>query len=90
MKIFIGYLITINIVSYFLCWYDKLSAIKHKYRLSEKFLFGISAAGGAFGFYAAMYIFRHKTKHKHFVTGIPLLGIVWLITIAAVAIIMNH
>ena len=35
MIIFILYLILINIFGYFICWYDKMRAIHHKYRVSE-------------------------------------------------------
>ena len=81
MIIFILYLILINIFGYFICWYDKMRAIHHKYRVSEKFLFAVAMAGGVFGIHLAMYIFRHKTKHRTFTTGMPLFGAVWLLSL---------
>ena len=62
MIIFILYLILINIFGYFICWYDKMRAIHHKYRVSEKFLFAVAMAGGVFGIHLAMYIFRTQDE----------------------------
>ncbi len=41
-------------------------------------------AGGVFGIHLAMYIFRHKTKHRTFTTGMPLFGAVWLCVIVVI------
>ena len=84
MTIFILYLILIKIFGYFICWYDKMQAIHRKYRVSEKFLFAVAMAGGVFGIHLAMYIFRHKTKHRTFTTGMPLFGAVWLCVIVVI------
>lgn len=90
MVLFILYLILVNIFGYIICWYDKMQAIHRKYRVSEKFLFAVAMVGGAFGIYLAMQIFRHKTKHRTFTTGIPLFGAVWLCVIAVVVIICSR
>lgn len=41
--------------------------------MSEKTLFALSVAGGALGMYAAMCLVRHKTKHKRFMIGLPII-----------------
>ncbi|MFQ8599492.1 MAG: DUF1294 domain-containing protein [Oscillospiraceae bacterium] len=60
-----------------ICGADKRRAIQHKWRIPEKVLFGVSAAGGAPGFLLGMAVFRHKTRHWSFKLGIPALCILW-------------
>ncbi|MBQ7874126.1 MAG: DUF1294 domain-containing protein [Oscillospiraceae bacterium] len=52
---------------------DKFFAKKDMWRISEKALFTVAAAGGAFGAFIGMQTFRHKTKHTKFIVVIPLL-----------------
>ena len=56
-------LVIINLVSVEMCYNDKKRAIKNKRRIPERILIGISIMGGALGFWIAMYLFHHKTKH---------------------------
>ena len=51
---------------------DKRKAIRHKKRLDESLLLGLSVMGGAAGALAAMRVFRHKTRKSYF----------WIINIA--------
>ena len=44
-----------------------------KFRISERTLLTLAAVGGAWGAYAAMQLFRHKTRHKKFAVGVPLM-----------------
>ena len=67
------YLLFVNIVSAIICFTDKLFAAKHMYRISEKTLFVLSFIGGSVGMYCAMKLCRHKTKHKRFMIGIPII-----------------
>lgn len=39
---------------------------------------GVAALGGSIGSLAGMYLFRHKTKHKEFTTGIPVILVLQL------------
>ena len=50
---------------------DKYFAKNNMYRISEKNLFFIAIIGGSIGSIIGMYQFRHKTKHRHFTTGLP-------------------
>lgn len=81
MKILIIYIIVINIVSFITMFIDKRLAIAHKRRVSEKTLFTLAFLLGSFGIYASMFTFRHKTKHKSFLVGIPLIFLVNIATI---------
>lgn len=53
--------------------YDKYNSANQKWRVPEKKLYTIALIGGAFGVYAGMKKFRHKTKHLSFNYGIPVL-----------------
>ena len=67
------YLIFINVLTFAVYGIDKYKAIHNQYRISENALFFLAMIGGSIGAYASMYTFRHKTKHKSFTIGIPLI-----------------
>lgn len=71
MKVFILYLIIMNVLGFALMGIDKHKAIHRQYRIPEKTLFLSSILGGSVGTWAGMYVFRHKTKHWYFVVGMP-------------------
>ncbi len=66
MKIINLYLITINIISFFIMGFDKLLAIIKKRRISEFTLLTLSIFGGSVGAILAMIIFKHKIKKDDF------------------------
>ncbi len=70
---FIGYLITINALAFLLMLIDKQKARKRKWRISEATLLWSAALGGSVGALAGMYCFRHKTRHRKFTVGVPLI-----------------
>ncbi len=72
-NIFLLYLCVINILAVIFCIYDKLAAIRQKRRVAEKTLFWIVGLGGGVGMYLTMRLIRHKTLHKRFMVGIPLI-----------------
>lgn len=67
------YFCLINIVGLSFMGIDKQKARRHQWRISEKTFFIIAIVGGSLGSLCGMYLFRHKTKHKAFVLGIPLI-----------------
>ena len=86
MKLFAIYLVVTNVLGVAVMWSDKRRARLHRWRIPEKVLFGVSLLGGSAGTWAGMYLFRHKTKHWHFVVGMPLI----LVCQAALAIYLVH
>jgi len=66
-------LAAINAVTFIIYGIDKLKAKKGMWRTSEATLLLLAAAGGSIGALLAMQIFRHKTQHKKFVYGIPVI-----------------
>ena len=70
-----AYLICINLAGLASMWLDKRKAIRHQWRIPEATLFFIALLGGGLGAFLGMWMFRHKTKHWYFVTGIPLIAL---------------
>ncbi|MCH5192756.1 MAG: DUF1294 domain-containing protein [Oscillospiraceae bacterium] len=73
MKYFMVYLLTVSIAAVIMTVSDKSRAKKHKRRVSEKTLFITAALGGSAAMYITMLTIRHKTKHKRFMIGLPLI-----------------
>ena len=67
------YLFAINIVSFFLYGIDKYKAKKNKWRISEASLLLMAVIGGSIGAWVGMRIWHHKTMHKKFKYGIPVI-----------------
>ena len=70
------YLAAVNVLLCILMGTDKLLAKLHKRRIPERTLFLLAFLGGALGGTLGMYSFRHKTLHKSFAIGFPLLAVV--------------
>ena len=62
---------------------DKRRAVKEKWRIPEKTLLLLALFFGATGAFAGMRVFRHKTQHKKFTVGVPLLMLLNYACIAA-------
>ena len=69
------YLFAINIVSFFLYGIDKYKSKKNKWRISEATLLMIAVIGGSIGAWVGMRLWHHKTMHKKFKYGIPVIMI---------------
>ncbi len=68
------YIIAISAISVIICIYDKIaSKALPRLRIPESTLMFLSAIGGSLAMYIAMQIFHHKTKHKKFMIGIPII-----------------
>ena len=73
MNIILGYLLAVNIATFFLYGIDKYKAKKGKWRVSEATLLLMAVIGGSIGAWAGMRIWYHKTLHKKFKYGIPII-----------------
>lgn len=67
------YLLIINAAAFLLMLVDKLKAKKNLWRIPESTLMASALLGGSVGALLGMYTVRHKTKHKKFTVGIPLI-----------------
>ena len=69
------YVAVISLISIIVTIYDKKIAGTGKRRVPEATLLMWSALGGSVAMYITMHIIRHKTQHKKFMIGIPLIMI---------------
>ena len=79
IKILILYLLIINAAGVLLMLVDKIKAKKNLWRIPEAMFFVIAVIGGSIGSLVGMYLCRHKTKHFHFILGMPLILAVQII-----------
>ena len=80
------YLGVISLISVIVCVADKSRAKRGKRRIRESSLFLLSALGGSAAMYITMRAIHHKTLHKRFMIGLPLITVIQ----AAVFIFVRH
>jgi uncharacterized membrane protein YsdA (DUF1294 family) len=69
------YVFIVNMLGFFMMAIDKQKAKKGKWRIAESTIWLVSLLGGAVGTMLGMQLFRHKTKHRLFRYGLPLLAL---------------
>lgn len=72
-QVFVVYIVMVNMFGFFGMWWDKICAIKKRWRQSENSLILLSIIGGSCGVFVSMHLFRHKTHNRLFVVGIPII-----------------
>ena len=75
-KVVLIYLLTVNAAAFLMMFLDKHFAVHGQWRIPEKTLFLLAVLGGSLGGCLAMRLFRHKTRHRSFAIGFPLLLVV--------------
>ena len=85
--ILLGYIAVVSLISIIVCIYDKKISKRNdvRLRIPEKSLFIWSAVGGSLAMYITMQLIRHKTKHVSFMVGIPVIFILQVALIVALA-----
>lgn len=77
----IYYLVIINIITFLVYGIDKWKARKSLWRIREASLLMLAVLGGSFGAWLGMKVWHHKTQHKKFRYGIPVIIIIQLVII---------
>jgi len=86
VKVVAVYLAVVSLVSVIFTVYDKIAAKKlPRSRTPESTLLLLAALGGSAAMYLTMLLIRHKTQHKKFMIGIPV-----IMFLQAAAIILTH
>ena len=83
-KILAVWLVIINFISAIVCIADKSRAKRGKWRVRESTLWALTILGGGAGMYLTMRLIRHKTLHKSFMIGIPLIVILQIIALSCI------
>ena len=81
ITVLIIYFLLVNSLGFYAMYTDKLRAKKRAFRVPEATLFAIAIIGGTIGCILGMYTFRHKTKHWHFVYGMPIILVLQIVSI---------
>jgi len=71
--ILLGIFGLISIAAMVLTIADKVRAKNHEWRVPENTLLLVAAFGGAAAMLLTMLIIRHKTQHRKFMGGLPIL-----------------
>lgn len=72
-SLFSAYLVLVNAATFLVYGIDKLKAKRGKWRIPESTLLLLAAIGGSLGAWLGMKVWHHKTMHKKFQYGVPLL-----------------
>ena len=80
-NVLLYYLIVINVVTFLVYGFDKWKAKQGSWRISEATLLILAVIGGSIGALLGMKIWHHKTMHKKFKYGLPLILIIQIILI---------
>ena len=85
IQLILIYLVTINVATFFTYGIDKWKAKKLLWRIRESALLGLAILGGSIGAWLGMKVWHHKTMHKKFKYGIPLILAVQIVLLLLVS-----
>jgi len=77
-RLFWTYLLILNVVTFCIYGIDKYKAKKSMWRIPESTLLLFAAVGGSLGAYFGMKVWHHKTLHKKFKYGVPIILLIHL------------
>lgn len=72
-RLLLYYLLAVNLLTFATYGIDKYKARHARWRVRESSLLLLAALGGSIGALLGMHLFRHKTQHKKFRYGVPLI-----------------
>ncbi len=78
------YFAVVSLLSTLLTVIDKRCAVTHRRRIPERTLLLVAFFGGSLTELITMKIIRHKTLHKKFMIGLPVMIVLQLLIVAAV------
>lgn len=78
-------LLLLNVAAFVVYGLDKWKARHKRWRVPERVLLGMAALGGSVGALLGMWLWHHKTQHRRFALGVPLMLAVQLVLAVWVA-----
>ena len=85
-KAILIYLLAVNALTFIVYGIDKYKAKHDNWRISEATLLLLAVIGGSIGAWCGMKIWHHKTMHKKFKYGVP---VILLLQVALAVWIIN-
>ena len=79
LKVIVIYLLVINVVVFIVYGIDKYKAKHDKWRIPEAALLLLAAIGGSIGVWCGLKVWHHKTMHKKFKYGVPVIFILQVV-----------
>ena len=80
----LAYFVAVNVVTFIVYGIDKWKAKKGRWRISEATLLFLAVIGGSIGAWMGMSVWHHKTLHKKFKYGVPLILLLQIAALMAV------
>ncbi|WP_417729019.1 DUF1294 domain-containing protein [Roseovarius sp.] len=77
------YLLSLNLLTLGLFWWDKRCAVERRWRVPESTLLTLCLIGGSLGAKTGQGIFRHKTRKEPFRTSLNAIAVLHLGFLAA-------
>ena len=77
-------LLGLNVLTFFVYGFDKYKAKRGSWRIPESTLLLLALLGGSIGAWFGMKVWHHKTLHKKFKYGIPLILLAQLVLIVLI------
>lgn len=78
------YFVAISFVTLIITVLDKIFAKKNMRRIPEATLLSLALFGGALSEYITMKAIRHKTLHKKFMIGLPVIILLQAVSVGAI------
>ena len=69
----LAWLMAVSLTAVLMTVWDKSRARRHRWRVPERTLWLVAVLGGSLATYVTMLVIRHKTLHRRFMWGLPLL-----------------
>ena len=82
-QIILIYLVATNVATFFTFGIDKWKAKHSKRCITEASLLTLAILGGSIGAWLGMQVWHHKTLHKKFRYGVPLILLIQVVLILA-------
>lgn len=90
VKFALLYIAVISFFSAMLTILDKYLAVVHKWRVPENILLIFALLGGGVSEYVVMKMIRHKTQHKKFMIGLPIIILIHLAIIIIIELKIHN
>ena len=78
------YLLAVNALTFIIYGLDKWKSVHKRWRIPESVLLWLAVLGGSLAALLAMFLFRHKTQHKKFRYGVPVMLLVQLVVLLTI------